>query len=232
VGPSPALLRTRSAPSAGPERDLIEGALGAGLIETFGTGAEVLREPELATGRPDIVAVFRREKFDGDPTTRTEITHGDLQLLHHVWAEGGACVSEVTKMLRLSERDVWQRAERLLEATLLRVRATHLAARAIDCIFAATRIIAIEAKMDKWREALEQAEANLWFASHSYVLFPQRPFVSAALHQAARQGIGVAVFDGSETRVLLRAERQRIPASVGSWVLNEWVVRTNAEARK
>jgi hypothetical protein len=223
----PALrLRSRASPSSGPERDLIEGALAAGLVETFGGGAKMIREPELATGRPDMVFAFSRRGFDLDPSVRSGITHGDLQLLHHLWMQKGAFASDVKAMLALSERTLWDRVRRLLDAALLRVRSGYLAARSLDDIFGTTRIVAIEAKVEDWRRALEQAAANLWFASHSYVLFPQRRFLDAAVREAATLGIGVAVFDGASVKVRLRAARQRIPASIGSWIVNEWLVST------
>jgi hypothetical protein len=78
--------------------------------------------------------------------------------------------------------------------------------------------------MQAWREALEQATANLWFASHSYILVPALNCLRVICEEAKKIGIGVLVFDGKQTRTVLRPRKQPIPASYGSWLINEWAL--------
>ena len=50
-------------------------------------------------------------------------------------------------------------------------------------------------------------------------------FGSAVRDEASAQGIGVVTYDGSATAVLVPARVREIPASYGSWLVNEWAVR-------
>ena len=114
--------------------------------------------------------------------------------------------------------------EDLVEANLVVRRGIRYAPRSVADVFVAKRIVAIEAKMSAWREALEQAAANLWFASHSYILVPALNCLRSICEEAKKLGIGVLVFDGKQTRTALRPRRQPIPASYGSWLINEWAL--------
>jgi hypothetical protein len=91
-------------------------------------------------------------------------------------------------------------------------------------MFVVKRIVAIEAKMRAWRDGLDQAVANMWFASHSYILIPALKCLRTIREEAEKFGVGVLVFDGDQTRTVLRPRKQRIPASYGSWLINEWAV--------
>ena len=42
---------------------------------------------------------------------------------------------------------------------------------------------------------------------------------------AAHFGIGVLLYDGRRTEVRVKAAERRLPASYGSWLVNEWTVR-------
>ena len=201
-------------------------AVHAGLPELFGDTPVVLREPELLTGYPDVVLVFPRPSPPALPSARFEIEVDDLRLLHHVWAYGVQTFAEIEQALRVQAADIERHAARLVQAELLDLVDDTLVTD--SCRFGVTEIIAVEAKMDKWRDALDQACANRWFASQSYVLLPERRFVERAAEAAAALGIGVLVFDGERIRRVLDARRQALPASVGSWLVGEWSLRRTA----
>jgi hypothetical protein len=103
-------------------------------------------------------------------------------------------------------------------------RRGRFAPRSISKVFIAKKIVAIEAKMRAWRVALEQAAANLWFASHSYILVPALNCLRLICEEAKKLGIGVLVFDGKQIRTVLSPRKQPIPVSYGSWLINEWAL--------
>jgi len=76
--------------------------------------------------------------------------------------------------------------------------------------------------LTNWRKAIQQAVANLWFASQSYVLLPPMRTLKKVAQEAKKFGIGVIVFDGEQTKMIVKPKRQRIPISYGSWLINEW----------
>jgi hypothetical protein len=189
----------------------------------------VLRELELTTGYPDLVYVFPRAPNEDTPEARFEIGLGEIRLLHHVWGYRDQTFAEIESVLRMRLDDVRDRATRLVAARLLEIVDGILAADARG--FGALKIIAVEAKVKKWRDAIHQASANRWFASESYVLLPRRGFIDQAVEEAQERGVGVIVFDGKTNTEMLRPVTQELPVSVGSWLVSEWSLQSLAGLR-
>jgi len=183
----------------------------------------VLREPELATGFPDIVAAYPAA-YDAS-IVRPALSVDHLRLLHLLWMNRGATtLAAAQTLLRLSPIAMRRITDELHEQRVIVLRGTTLRADKSAPTFAASRIVAIEAKISKWEDALSQASGNAWFASHSYVLLPSRRIGQRALPHARALGIGVLVVDGSAVVTLARARRRPIPVSLGSWIVNEWMI--------
>jgi hypothetical protein len=74
-------------------------------------------------------------------------------------------------------------------------------------------VIAIEAKLRDWREALHQAYRNTSFAAESYVLMPALAAQRAIAHsdEFDRRGVGLCVVSSKRLEVLHPARRQLNP---------------------
>ena len=192
----------------------------------------VFREPELPTGFPDVVAVFCGERSARPPAARWRLGRDHLRLLHHLYTVRRASASELADALGWSSsRSLQVVLDDLENALLVRQHEGRVSARALASVFIARGIVAVEAKIHDWQQALRQAIANTWFASQSYILMPSARLKPAAFDHAARFGIGVMTYNGQRTKVELGARRHRIPASYGSWLVNEWAVRHTARSR-
>lgn len=216
------LVRIRSA-RPGPERRLIQAALKCGLPvstqEVF-----ILREAELPTGVPDLIAIEPRARVSLPVARRKQLHSEHLKLLHFLNDCGPASADEIVNLLNVSPKRTPIILADLVSADVVVKRGDRYAPRSVSEVFVAKRIVAVEAKVRSWRKALEQAVANLWFASHSYILVPALNCLCSICHEARAFGVGVLVFDGRETRTALRPRKQPIPASYGSWLINEWVL--------
>jgi hypothetical protein len=113
---------------------------------------------------------------------------------------------------------------RLHDAGMIRTVGSAWAPLALSRSFAAKKIIAIEAKVGKWTEVLNQATLNTWFASKSYVLVPHLPSQSQ-LDDAKRHGIGVRSLDNGKVREIASVS-MRLPRSYASWLFNDWAWRS------
>jgi hypothetical protein len=216
-------LRRRTT-TPGPEHEFLTAALSG--YASRGTGRPVyFHEPELPTGFPDLVAVFHSRR----PVTVTPLRHTlakeHLQLLQHFTMVEHSCLQQLSCSLGWSRRTLERLVDDLLCAQLLRVNDNGLSSMPLLETFVARRIVAIEAKIDKWARAVQQAVANTWFASHSYVLLPDARWSDELREEAGRYGIGVLTYNGSRMQLRLRAAQQRVPVSYGSWLINEWTVR-------
>lgn len=206
----------------GPERELVNWFLERELVRVpRGHSATVFREPRLPSGFPDLVIVLWRES-----TTRlwakerAHLTSSDLRLVHFLAHEGP---QRLDNLRSLFSGSVEVGLERLGEASMVHNSRGCWQARPLKTIFAASDIIAVEAKVGEWRAALGQAHLNTWFASESYVLVPRVPRASELLRDAGQLGIKVISQEGMGQRI--ESSIRSRPRSYVSWLLNDWAWR-------
>ena len=70
-------------------------------------------------------------------------------------------------------------------------------------------LLAFEMKLEKWRQALNQAYRNSSFAHYSYVVVPSQTARRAARqeHEFLRRGVGLCSVDGFRIRIEIDARR-------------------------
>jgi len=202
------------------EDQLIIAALNSGL--PFGKGIPVLlREPKLPTGFPDVVAVYPAAKKSRVSSSRKSLTREHFQVMVHLRHLGRSNLDEIATQLLFPRKQLELLVDDLKTAELVRTKGAFIYGRPFREIFPARRIVAIEAKLRDWRRAIEQAIANLWFASQSYILLPPLRTLVAVEKEAKKFGIGVIVFDGKQMKKVVTSKMRQIPNSYGSWLVNE-----------
>ncbi|MGO8878635.1 MAG: hypothetical protein ACLQMS_03880 [Desulfomonilaceae bacterium] len=190
--------------------------------------ATVFREPRLESGYPDLIIVVWREQVTLKwRPERESLETLDLRLMHFMHHAQRASENE---LVRWFGRRATSSIERLYDAAMIRKIGSSWTPCALRHSFAASEIIAIEAKISKWTEVLNQALLNTWFASKSYVLVPNPPS-NRQLDAAQRLGIGVCSLDGGEVREVV-SDATRLPRSYASWVLNDWAWRSSLQGIK
>ena len=215
--------RRRDPRVPGPESALISAALArhARLISR----QELFLEPALPTGFPDaVIVVLGRNRLIAS-IARLRLTDLHLRLVQHVFGRGRMALQEISGDLLWSRRQVDAVAQDLVAAEIALLDQGEIEIRPLREVFVARRIIAIEAKIRDWRRAIEQARANTWFASHSFILLPGRRFTAHVAEGAVEAGVGVLTFDGTATAIQIQAEEHPLPTSYGSWLFNEWALR-------
>lgn len=208
----------------GPEQDLVESFLRAMPLDIpRGCRATVFREPRLESGFPDLVIVVWREgvTLDWRPE-RESLGPQDLRLMHFLHHKRHTSEKELVGWFG---RQATSSIGRLHEAGMIRPVGPSWAPAALRHSFAASKIIAVEAKVGRWAEVLDQALLNTWFASKSYVLVPSAPSESQ-LADAQRLGIGVCSLEDRDVREVA-SESTQLPRSYASWMLNEWAWRSS-----
>lgn len=206
----------------GPELDLIESFLLAMPLHIpRGCRATLFREPRLESGFPDLVIVVWREDITLDwRPEREAVEVQDLRVMHFLHHARRA---NEEKIVEWFGRRAISSLERLHDAAMIRRVGSIWTPCALRRSFAASKIIAVEAKIGRWSEVLNQALLNTWFASKSYVLVPNPPS-QLQLTAAQRLGIGVCSLDDQKVREVA-SESTPLPRSYASWVLNEWAWR-------
>ena len=207
----------------GPERKLLEEFLGKFRIRVPAEHRVTLfREPRIESGYPDLVAVIWKFKTaEKWPSIRLQLVQADLRLLHLLVTMGALQKSEICKLFGAKSSDCLDRLE---AAQMIRIRGRLVQPLPISRLYAVRHILAIEAKVQEWQGALEQASLNRWFATSSYILLPKVPRGSVVLAQAESMGVGVwsAADVSLDARSLASCAK---PVSYASWLFNEWAWR-------
>jgi hypothetical protein len=194
------------------------------LRNPFGWRATVFREPRLETGSPDVVIVqWSPVVARGWSRRRATLKREDIRLIHYLTLSGPKDEAAIRRVFLRGARAALARLE---AADMVTMTGSQWRAHPLSRLYAARRIIAIEAKVKEPAAAIDQARLNTWFASHSYVLVPSIPSTRRILRAAAQLGIGVWVRDVLALRAKADAPLSR-PRSMGSWLLNEWAWRAS-----
>jgi hypothetical protein len=133
-----------------------------------GSRTTLFPEPRLVSGLPDLVAVTwhvpTTERWTG---ARHALSTSDLRLVQLLVSHGETTEKELRE---LAGRDALRAIVRLEAAGLVVKREGAWRVRRLKDAFAVRGIVAFEAKITDWANALAQARQNTWFASESYVL--------------------------------------------------------------
>ena len=175
---------------------------------------------------PDIiVAQWHKDRAIKWSRHRDNLEKQDLKILHFLSTYGrrGASMGIIERLLGFAETMIEKSLEKLVQAEVAELTRTGARSKALDEIFFLKEIIAIEAKLGSYKQALGQAQLNGNFSSMSYILVPQ---LTPRLPESVRSNdIGLLTFDGSLTTVHRSSKRQPIPVSTFSWMVNEHVGR-------
>ena len=119
-----------------------------------------------------------------------------------------------------TQSNPWGPVSLVREFGYLRGRTDVVAVNDDDCV------IAFEAKLDRWRTALNQAYRNTCFAHQSYVLLPKQVAVRASRYpfEFERRGVGICHLDDGQV-VVLRPARTVMP-------LQPWLAEQALEAAR
>lgn len=197
--------------------------------------AAIFIEPQLESGYPDIVIAEYYDKRNNifsqcDSSNdwndgRFKLTTSDLKILYYVQSNKRVTKEDISKYLGFSKNEINTSLERLFSCGLIqhtsrltdKVRQVRL-----DKYCTITNLIAIEAKIDKWGEAIRQAENNRWFASESYVLMNKISISKNNYDRCQKLGLGIILVNGKIEKNL-KSERRKFPISYGSLLFNEWI---------
>jgi len=204
---------------------LLKSALRCGSLYNESEKVVFFHEPKLPTGFPDLVAVYPGKQGTNFNQIRSGLSIWHIKLLHFIYQVEGGYLQELSHSSLYPLGKIRNLVDELYQAEMVYFRGKKVFPRAIRHIFTATRIVAIEAKINDWSKAIRQAIANRWFSSHSYILLPEKTRMAKVIDEARSFGIGIIVYDGKGTRTICRPNPQKLPTSYGSWLFNEWALR-------
>jgi hypothetical protein len=207
---------------SGPESELVDD-FAARLNPQVPDGCKcvVLREPRVDSGFPDLVVlIWDSEAATQWPSARRLVDRSDLRLAHLIHTMRGAREDTLSTLLKKRLDD---RLARLERAELICRNDGEWRTAPVREAFAIRQILAFEAKMTFSSHVIDQAAANRWFASASYVLLPSWGDQSRLVSDADECGVGIWINGHAKPKLRHRYLDQ--PMSYASWLFNDWVWR-------
>lgn len=184
-------------------------------------------EPQIESGYPDLVII----EYYNSPTqylkeSREKITHSDLKILMEIQLHNSISLRELSRLLGYSLVEIEKSISLLKTCGLVHLspKSNYVRKVSIRKWCRISRIIAVEAKIDKWADALFQAQKNLWFATDSYILINKNSCSDYMRNKCKDEGIGIVLSNGS-FHTFLRSSHATFPLSYASLQFNEWIQR-------
>lgn len=202
---------------------------------------KVMREVETNFGRPDILLVeynqhileHRVSEYKGN----VELTKIMCYFLAYLSDKRWVKVQTIKKSFFTSEVNVEKSILILSEQGLIeynkKLELVKLRKRAE--VLAVTNIQSYEAKLSKWKYAIEQAERHLWFTGYSAVLLPNvsLSILNKTIEECKSKGLSLTLMlDQNTYKTLLKPPRKTIINTPLLWQLNEQLVREAYNDRK
>ncbi len=205
------------------EADLCERlaeALVSGVLTTPGARRTiVLPELNVESVVPDFLAVALGRGPSLSGSFLSGVRTFDCAVLAELLPRGRR-LEGLSAQLWSRDATVEESLGRLVKGGVVRKRSSGGFALSKDA-FQDAHVIAIEAKLTRWTEAVAQARTYTSFADQAYVALPERVAVGREplARECRRSGLGLIAVGRRDVCVLLRA-RTRAPKSRG-WV---WIV--------
>lgn len=185
-------------------------------------------EPQMETGYPDLVIVeYYMSKHSIWNESRLKLNLRDLKILFQIQQKRVTTTTELNNLLGFSPEEIGKSLTILDSCGLTRYTNNGSQIRCVTqkAYFRIVKIIAIEAKIDKWTEAIKQATNNIWFSSESYILMNKNSCNSAIHEQCKDKGIGIILVNGKVEKIL-NSSVQKLPTSYASIQFNEWLLKS------
>ncbi|MBR2929304.1 MAG: hypothetical protein IKC24_09150 [Oscillospiraceae bacterium] len=184
-------------------------------------------EPQIDTGYPDIVVVeyYSHQKGSWN-TLRASLSCTDFKILYYIQTEKFLSLSDISETLGYPIDIVKKSVSKLNVCGLIHLskKKEHVRNIRLKTYAKIHKIIAIEAKIDKWQEAIRQANNNIWFSTESYILMNKSACSPAIIQTCRSIGVGVLLVNGKVETILASTQR-RFPVSYASLQFNEWILR-------
>lgn len=215
------IIGTPSRP--GIEADLVMSFVKTSLpAEEPGETKTVFIEPKIGTLRPDIVVIYWNPDITSKwPEERQHLNLFDLQTIQALLLSGPCTLSELSQFMPLSK--LKRSLEKLSRANCVQSFHSEWFINDLSSVFAVRSVIAFEAKLSNTHKAIEQAYANTWFSSESYILMPSKQPRSDTLEKAQHYGVGIWSYKDQVASQIMTAEKHTLPFSYGTWIFNEMV---------
>lgn len=225
-GSVPAIKYTARICTTGAEYDMVQAFLRdieLRMSKQKGCKTAVFIEPQLDSGYPDIVIIkYSLEGIQQRMPERALLNNTYLKVLCEIDKRRKVSLSRLALVLGFDMQELTGIISVLNKAGIVRCVAKSVSRMPYRNYFCIKKIIAIEAKIDKWNVAIDQAVHNTRYADESYVLMKRDRCSPEIENRCKELGIGVLLMNGELHRVI-KASREKHAKPYITFLFNEWI---------
>ncbi len=214
----------------GPEHEMVEKYV-EHLISKYSKlknkKAVIFIEPQLDSGYPDLVVI----EYYNLPelawvSIRNTLNITDLKILFFIQTQHSLALDDIVRTLGFSFESTFKSLQKLKSSGLVRYNENSKRVNRIklSSVSRINKIIAIEAKIDKWTEAIRQANNNIWFSTESYILMNKETCSKSIIESCEATGTGVILIN-EKIKKVLNSDVRAFPVSFASLQFNEWLLK-------
>lgn len=157
--------------------------------------------------RPDLTIV----SYDPIVSTMSGLTHTQREALTYLRAVARARIDTIASRLQRRVQEVAADLSTLLKRGLVTKDGNCISAVRMRCL-PLREVVTVEAKVYKWRVAVQQAGRNSMVATRSYVALPRRTALRVRSEPSFSQlGIGILAIEDNGDVTIIRRPRRREP---------------------
>jgi hypothetical protein len=173
----------------------------------------LLREPYVAGVIPDLL--IGRWQEPPAPLAVKSLTYVDAHIVAQVGKLGEVSTSALAEQVLLSRARLVSSSAKLVRAGVVSESVDGQLSIGRGCNSQAIDVVAVETKLRKWREALQQALSYRLFADCVYVVLDgnQASVNSGVVNAFECEGVGLYLQKGDELELLSEASRTEFPLS-------------------
>jgi hypothetical protein len=178
--------------------------------------------PRLAVGMtiPDLVVTARaREKCN-----LCKLSFFECAVVSQLVRRGALEIKQLERALFARSSNVHRAVSRLENSGLISVRESECRIR--KGVFSGARnVVSIEAKLNRWKEALDQAKTYRNFSNSAYVALPEEKIrkTPAILAKCVMNGVGLLAVGFGRCTVVFRAPRWNPRTTEWVWLVSRTV---------
>ncbi len=187
----------------------------------------IFLETKINNSYPDIIfAEYDPRDYENWNLPRNTLNSTDLKILYYIYTKKNVTSNRIICEMSLQYKQLLQSLEALIDANLIQRIDGVWNIKNREHIFGIKTIQAVEAKISKWEEVMQQAIINKSFASESFVLLRKtRKPTSDMVERIRSFGIGIYLYNNVGFQQLTPAKKSRFPSNYFSIMLNEYIGR-------
>ena len=203
---------------------------GIKIFDTTRLDSTIIRELKTGYGRPDVVLIQYDGKLLNSGNLCSPLSQLGTYAISFLSSRPWIRPDKLGAFLNVSKKKQTALIEELENHNFIMHNNNLIKSRPKSEIMGVKRVLTFEAKLQNWKEAVNQAERHLWFTNESYILmpYPSEKLVNIISSECSRRGLGLCLFDPTfGNRIIVKPLKKGLLNTPYIWSINDKLREVN-----